>query len=94
MTVHPASQSAFIEMSDVWLSPGTMWACRALRGIHGMSSVAVCDDVSWAPSGRLMRIGAAATFWLMTGAPAIKKWLVAPASAMAMSTPILMLEVL
>ena len=94
VTMHPASHNALIETSDVWVKPGTMWAWRALLGIHGMSSVAVCVDFSCVPSGRLILMISAAIFWLMTGAPVTRKWLVAPASAMAMSTPILIWEVL
>ena len=59
-----------------------------------MSRVAVWVDRSWAPSGRLIVSGFAVIRLLLTGAPATRKWFVAPASAIAMSTPILILAVL
>ncbi len=77
----------------MWVKPGTMCACQAIRGIHGMSRVAVWVDFSCAPSGRLIWIGSAAIFLLSAGAPVTRKCLVAPASAIAISTLILMLDV-
>ncbi len=62
--------------------------------MDGMLRVAVCVDFSCAPSGRFILIGAMAVRLFITGAPVTKKWLVAPASAMAISTPILMFDVL
>lgn len=71
-----------------------MCASLAADGNHGMSNVAVCVDLSWFPSGRLIRRGLVAVFMSRIGVPGSKKWLVAPASAMAISMPILMAEVL
>ena len=38
-----------------------MGLTAALFGINGMSRVAVWGELSWAPSGRLILIGASAT---------------------------------
>ena len=94
MTIHPTSHSDFIEIKDVCNSPGTICAHRAVVGSHGMSRVAVCVDRSWAPSGRLIVSGFVVVCLLWTGAPAVRKWFVATASAIAKSIPISMLAVL
>ncbi len=59
-----------------------------------MLRVAVWVDRGWAPSGRLLLSRFAVIRLLLTGAPVTRKWLVAPVSAIAMSTPILILAVL
>lgn len=45
-----------------------------------MSRLQVCDDRTWEPSGRVMVMGAVATFLFVTGAPSTKKCAVAPES--------------
>lgn len=45
-----------------------------------MSMLQVCDDRTWEPSGRVMVMGAVATFLFVTGAPSTKKCAVAPES--------------
>ena len=70
-----------------------MWAFLAARGSQGISNSHVCEERSCSPSGRLMMSGVVATFLLITGAPGIAKCAVAPASAIAISTAILILAV-
>ena len=55
-------------------------------GSQGMSRLQVCDDRTWEPSGRVMVMGAVATFLFVTGAPSTKKCAVAPESNEAYCT--------
>ena len=75
-------------------SPGTMCALVAASGRNGRFSLHVWVDFITSPSGRLMMSGTAAGLIPITGAPGRTKCPVAPASAMALSMAILILEVL
>ena len=66
----------------------------ASSGSHGMSSLHVCVDLITLPSGRLIDIGFVACLTSITGVPGSRKCTVAPVSAIASSTPILMRLVL
>ena len=67
-----------------------MWATLAAFGRSGRSRRHVWVDFNVSPSGRWMMSGFTALSMLVTGAPGRTKWLVAPASAIAISTAILM----
>ena len=82
----PASHNALMEMRDVWARPGTMCAWRAAFGNVGVSRRHVWVDLISFPSGKVIIRGAVAALMSVTGAPGSRKWPVAPASAMAMST--------
>ena len=67
-----------------------MWASLAASGSHGMAGHAVWGNLSVAPSGRLILRGLMVGWTFVTGACGRRKWLVAPASAMARLMSILM----
>ena len=92
--MHPASQSDLIEMSEVRLRPGMMWASLAASGSHGMARRAVWVDLSVAPLGRLILRGLLVGWTFVMRACGRRKWLVAPASAMARLALILMSDLL
>ena len=75
-------------------NPGTMWAFRASLGSQGMARSHVWVDLICSPSGRLIVSGLVAGYTFSTGVPGRTKCPVAPASAMAWSTAILIFEVL
>ena len=70
-------------------NPGTMCARVASSGSHGMFNLHVCVDFIVSPSGRLMINGFVVGLTSITGAPGTMKCPVAPASAIAWSTAIL-----
>ena len=71
-----------------------MWASCAASGSYGMARHAVRVDLSIPLSGKLILRGLMAGWTLVTGACGRRKWLIAPASAMARLTLILMADVL
>lgn len=72
--------------------PGTICACFASLGNHGISNSHVCVDLIFPPSAVFIMSGLVATCKFLTGAPGKRKCPVAPASAMAWSTSIFSLE--
>ena len=80
-------------MSDVCAKPGTICALVASSGSQGMFKRQVWVDLMSSPSGRLMMRGFLAGCMSNTGAPGRTKCPVAPASAIASSTAICILDV-
>lgn len=72
-----------MELSDACDSPSMICAAVASCGSHGMSNLHVCVDRSEAPPGSVIVMGHASFLILMTGAPCMTKWPVAPESLMA-----------
>ena len=83
-----------MDTRDVWAKPGTIWASRAVAGSHGRLRRHVWVEAICVPSGRLMMSGVVAGVMFETGVPGKRKCPVAPASAMAWSPAMLMLEAL
>ena len=73
MTLYPALYSALIDISEAWLTPGTACAFLASGGSHGMFKVAVWEDFSWSPSGRLIHSGLVVGVTSLTGLSGSKK---------------------
>ena len=95
-TLHPASHRIviYIYTKHVWASPGTIWALVAASGSQEISIWRVCIYFICFPYGNLMHRGFFAGLIFLIGVPGRTKCPVAPASAMAISTDILMLGVL
>ena len=70
-------------MSDAVVRPGTTCAVVASGVRPGKSSVAICEDRSVRPSGRVTVIGNGSGRLFRTGAVSVTKWLVAPESLIA-----------
>ena len=93
-TLHPESVQLLIYISDVCAIPGTTCACQDFLGILRKLISHVCVDFNWVPSSRLMVRGFLLIFMLETFVPKRMKCTVAPESATAISTAILMFNVL
>ena len=78
MTLHPASQNFLVEMRDACARPGTICASVICSGSHGISRLHVWVDLMILPLGSVMAIGLVAGLMFTDGAPAIRKWPVAP----------------
>lgn len=85
LTVYPASQNFAVARREACARPGTMCALVASWRSHGMSTLHVCVDLRVAPSGSVIVIGWRSSCLLMTWAPSIMKWLVAPESLSAVA---------
>jgi hypothetical protein len=79
-TSHPALQSVTTLMSECNANPGMMWTRRAMAGGLDKSNVHVCVDHTWSLWGRRATMGLLASCTLVTGAPLVRKILVAPES--------------
>ena len=73
----------------MWAKPGTICASVAAAGSHGMFRRHVWVDLMVSPSGRLIMRGLVAGLISITGAPGTTECPVAPASAIASLTAIL-----
>ncbi len=82
-TLHPALQSVTTITSECDANPGMIWARRAAAGSSCKSNLHVCVDHTWSPLGRRAMTGLLASCTLVTGAPVVRKLLVAPESKIA-----------
>ena len=57
ITRHPPSHNFLRDIKDVWARPGTMCASTTDFGSHGMSSLHVCVEYIFWPSGSIIAIG-------------------------------------
>jgi hypothetical protein len=76
-TLHPALQSVTTLTSESDANPGKMWSRHAAAGSLGKFNVHVCVDHTWSLLGRHAMMGLLASCTLVTGAPVVRKLLVA-----------------
>ena len=55
--LHPASHTMLVDISDVWVMPGTICACFAFSSMPAVSRLHVCVDLSFDLSWILVEIG-------------------------------------
>ena len=87
LTVHPASHSTRIPMSDAIVRLGTMCPVSTV-GSPGIDMSQQCVDFTFVPSGRFMVNGFVATRLLSTGIPSMMKIAVAPVSRMTIDSAV------
>ena len=76
-----ASHNDLIDMSDACARAGTMCAFLAARGRCGMFGSHVCVDLMSFPSGSEIHSGLLVGWMFVAGAFGMRKWPVAPVSA-------------
>ena len=80
-TWQPVLHSLATDISKWFVSPGRMWPTCAFCESSGRSSSHACDVLAIWLLGRDTRIGLMAFCLFVTGAAAVRKWLVAPESS-------------